>query len=97
MDAGSRTPTTSFSIASMVRGYHIYKDIWDALIGEELSCEREGANYADPFAVAIIKDDNVVGHEELLVCSLIYKINLTPRGYQLCHYLHCRTDVTVET
>ena len=36
--------------------------IWDALIGEELSCEREGANYADQFAVAIIKDDNIVGH-----------------------------------
>ena len=76
MDAGSRTPTTSFSIASMVRGYHIYKDIWDALIGEELSCEREGANYADPFAVAIIKDDNVVGHvprKISTVCSLFLR------------------------
>ena len=24
-----------------MRGYHIYKDIWDAIIGEELQCERE--------------------------------------------------------
>ena len=60
----------------MVRGYHIYKDIWDALIGEELSCEREGANYADPFAVAIIKDDNIVGHvprKISTVCSLFLR------------------------
>ena len=26
---------------SCVHGYHIYKDIWDAIIGEELQCERE--------------------------------------------------------
>ena len=27
--------------SSCVRGYHIYKDIWDVVIGEELQCERE--------------------------------------------------------
>ena len=59
MDSG-RTPTKLFSIACMVQGYHIYKDTWDALIGEELPCEREGANHADPLAAAIIKDDNIV-------------------------------------
>ena len=26
---------------SFVHGYHFYKDIWDAIIGEELQCERE--------------------------------------------------------
>ena len=60
----------------MVRGYHIYKDIWDTLIGEELSCEREGANYADPFAVAVIKDDNIVGRmprKISTVCSLFLR------------------------
>ena len=24
-----------------VRGYHGYKDIWEAVIGEELACDRE--------------------------------------------------------
>ena len=26
---------------SCVNGYHIYKNVWDAVIGEELQCERE--------------------------------------------------------
>lgn len=38
-------PVTSFSIKSMVRGYH---DTWDATIGEELNCRRE---ISDPLAV----------------------------------------------
>ena len=48
--------STSFSVSSMVRGYHICKDSWDASIGEELSCQRGAENYADPFAVAVMKD-----------------------------------------
>ena len=27
--------------SSRVRGYHIYMDIWDAVIDEELQCESE--------------------------------------------------------
>ena len=29
------------SIESCVRGYHIYSDIWEASVGEQLPCERE--------------------------------------------------------
>ena len=37
-----------------VHGYHIYKDIWDAVIGEELQCEREpNTNRNDWYAVTI--------------------------------------------
>ena len=36
---------------SCVRGYHIYKDIREASIGEEL-CQHESGNRADPFAEA---------------------------------------------
>ena len=39
-----------------VRGYHVYKNIWDASIGEELSCQREPSNGVDRYAVAVIKD-----------------------------------------
>ena len=38
---------------SCVRGYHIYKDIWEASVGEELPCQHESGNRADPFAVAV--------------------------------------------
>ena len=35
----------AFTILSVVRGYHKYKDIWSAPIdGTELSCEREMGN-----------------------------------------------------
>ena len=37
-----------YTIESCVRGYHVYKDIWEARVGEELSCEREIGNSMDP-------------------------------------------------
>ena len=45
-----------------VRGYHLYKNIWEAAIGEELQCERETRNTKDRYAVAVKKDGMVVGH-----------------------------------
>ena len=65
--------TTSFSASFMVQGYHVYKDVWDAGITEELSCQREADNYTYPFAVAIVKEGNAVGHvlrKISTVCSL---------------------------
>ena len=52
---------------------HAYKDIWAAVYGEELRCEREAGNQVDAFAVAVMKDGTVVGHilkEISSVCSL---------------------------
>ena len=40
----------------------MYHDIWDALIGEALPCQREADNYEDPFAAAVVKSGNIVGH-----------------------------------
>ena len=34
----------------MVCGYHMYKEICCAAVGEELSCIREVENYRDPHA-----------------------------------------------
>ena len=52
----------SFSVNAMVRGYHIYEDIWYASVSEELPCQREPGNSHDPFAVAIIRAGVTVGH-----------------------------------
>ena len=42
----------AFTISSVVRGYHEYKDIWSPPIdGTELSCERESGNPRDTSAV----------------------------------------------
>ena len=43
-------------------GYHVYRDIWVAVIGEELSCVWETDNYRDPFAVAVAISGIIVGH-----------------------------------
>ena len=38
----------------MVRGYHIYKKIWEVVDREICQCKRERSNQHNPFAVAII-------------------------------------------
>ena len=45
-----------------VRDYHIYKNVWGAVIGEELQCERELANECNRYAVAMRKDETIIGH-----------------------------------
>ena len=38
-----------------VRGFHVYKDVWRPVIGEELRCQREEDNPRDPYAVAVTR------------------------------------------
>ena len=65
--AGSR----SFSVQAMIRGYHVYKVIWEAAIdGEVLLCDREVGNIHDTFAVVVKKDGVIVGHCPRKISSL---------------------------
>ena len=60
-------------MACCVRGYHVYKDIWAAAIGEVLVCSREPTNAADRYAVAVPKKETIIGHlprKISKVCSL---------------------------
>ena len=52
----------SFTIDAMIRGYHVYKDIWIAMLDEELPCQWELGNLADPFTIGVMKEGTVVGH-----------------------------------
>ena len=54
----------------MVRGYHIYKEIWNAEIHKELRCEREVGNRSDTFTVAVKKGTVTVGHIPRCVSSI---------------------------
>ncbi len=66
----------NFSVESMVRGYHVYKDVWVAADGQLLQCRRETSNGHDPFAVAVIRDGTIVGHlprKQSAVCSLFMR------------------------
>ena len=42
-------------VLSAVRGRHIYKDVWNPIIGEVLNCEHEADNQHDRFTIACKK------------------------------------------
>ena len=47
--------SASYSVPSMVRGYHEYMNVWDAAVGEILPCSNEDGNLHDPYAVSVKK------------------------------------------
>ena len=60
----------TFQKESCVRGYHIYRELWDAVVGEERG------NVTDMYAVAVIKDCTIVGHlprKISRICSLFIR------------------------
>lgn len=68
----------------MVRGYHVYRNIWEAKNGEVLTCEQEINNGYDPFAVSVIKDGVVVGHLPRMI-STVASLFLKQKGSITCH------------
>ena len=55
----------SYSIHTSVRGYHVYKDVWEAALGQLLPCQRGPGNIHDPYAVAVVETGvatQIVGH-----------------------------------
>ena len=60
--ASSAVVPLTFAVESCVHGYHIYKNTWKPYHRECLCCSREGCNRTDPFAVAVMKGEDTVGH-----------------------------------
>ena len=54
--------SSSYSLQSVVTGHHIYKSVWSPAIGERLPLAREEDNVHDRYAVAVIKNECIVGH-----------------------------------
>lgn len=54
--------SASFQLESFVRGHYMYFRGWTPTVGELLPVKRKISNEYDPFAVAIWKDEEVVGH-----------------------------------
>ena len=73
-----------FIFESMVRGYHVYKHVWDANIGETLSCEVESGNASDPYAVAVKEGSTIVGHVPRAI-SAVCNLFLRRGGTIVCH------------
>ena len=61
---------------SCIHGHHIYKEIWNPCLGEDLQCERDPHNVVDRYSVAVKKGGVVVGHLPRKVsrlCSLFLR------------------------
>ena len=50
--------------------YHVYKEIWDAVVGQEFPSKCEYGNRVDPFAVAVVRGDTVIGHVPRKILSI---------------------------
>ena len=64
-----------FIFDNYVTGHHVYKEVWDPFLGEELYCVRKIENY-DTNTIQIVRrgDDDVVGHipkQFSRACSLV--------------------------
>ena len=68
-DGSLTTHSHAYCINSVVRGHHVYKDIWTPEIGEELTCRREVGNIHDLHAVAILRGGDVVGHVPRMIST----------------------------
>ena len=65
---------SNFEIAeSVVRGHHIYKDVWSPIVGEEVEVCREPENPHDRHAVALKKAEEVVGHVPRELSRIMFK------------------------
>ena len=57
-----RRMESEFILESVVRGYHVFQHIWNAVVTEELPCRVETGSPSDRFAVTVLKQDTVVSH-----------------------------------
>ena len=74
---------SAFSVEAMVRGYHVYRAVWTPAVDEELRCRREPFNAADPFAVAVVKEDTTVGYVPRKISTICW-LFLRKNGTILC-------------
>ena len=72
-----------FSFSSAVRGFHVYRDVWRPVIGEQHACVHEGDNPYDIFAIKVCETGG-----DRAVCHLpmeIYRVTkcLIERGFNV--------------
>ena len=49
-------------INSYIRGYHAYMESWTPVLNEELLLKREPTNDKDKNAIAVLNEEDMVGH-----------------------------------
>ena len=76
---------TSTDIVSNIKGYHVYKSVWTPTLQEQVYGEIEPCNPVDKNAVAVKKDEKLVGHLPLgenrkFVKTIFYFLRADPYG-----------------
>ena len=66
---------------SCIRGFHVYCVVWTPYIGEQLDRALDSGNSKDPFAVAVQKDGETIGHVPRTI-SCVSSLFLRRRGQQ---------------
>ena len=72
MSGESAVTTLCLNLESVVCGHHVYKHVWRPAIGEQLKLIQEECNEHDPRAVAIVKDEHVVGHMPRCIVKTVW-------------------------
>ena len=83
--------SSTFQCDSFVRGYHVYVNIWEPLVGECLKSRKEPTNEMDKTAVAVIcinsySEEVVVGHVPKNMSKILFMFLSLP---------HCALDIFV--
>ena len=48
-----------------IHGYHVYREIWMAILGEQLICERGIGDATHQYAIAVKNDSDVITKKNL--------------------------------
>ena len=56
-------------IACAIRGFHVYRELWEPKLGQKIQIDQEIGNIHDPFAISLgakivgkLTDNEIVGH-----------------------------------
>jgi len=52
--ASESVGVSTYKWHSVIRGYHVYKEVWTPILNEELAVKKEEDNGYDCYAVSII-------------------------------------------
>ena len=77
-------------VPSCIRGYHVYGEIWTAVLNEQLSCEREIGNVVNRYTVATKNDSGItvehVPRKISRICNIHVIFNGGRNNNSYCHW-----------
>ena len=72
----------AYEMESSVRGYHVYKDLWDASSGEDILMMK-----IDMLCMSVVKDDTFVGHIPRKIPGSLFSVFSKGWCYNLYAYM----------